>query len=943
MSPTRGGAKYYGLLLVLCVAAFAGITWVHWTSGRSLIWSPDGLALYYNFFVYEGEWLRGIAQSVLQGRFEVPLYSFNMGYGADVLATMGGCLNDPFNLVSAFCPPRYAEYVLEALIFVRFFLAAITFSWYSFERGRGRAVTLCGSLCYVLCGFVVFWGVLRHPNFLNFAILLPFILQGADRVMAGKAPYRLIGGFFLLFVFSLYFSYMMLVITVAYCLIAFFLGRSSHGIKDLGCMVGKFFGFILLAALLAGLVWVPLFLVLSSMGRVELERTIPLWESFRYYWEYGSALLGGNFSARGLTVGAVSVLGSAAFLAARKLLDPLVWRPWAVALFLCVAGTLVPFVGSAMNGFGYVTDRWFVVLGFCVANATALALPVIGKFKRRQWLAFGLLVAFLGCWAAAYAYDDKGAQSVVALVALGVALVLLIAFHRAAPRVLAVALSVAAIACVSATAITHNSSWGANYVDQFIVAKEARNVAQTVPFDRVDGGFDPAYRVDRGNVYGVRNQALAAGVKGIDFFSSFYNQKVDDARYELGVSSHWTNYIYNGVENRFALENLMGAKYYIVEEEKRDPVSGEKGSDADRAPYGYELAQDLGATRQKESFSLYESSLALPIAFTYKTAVSSSAFEKLGMVQRQEVLTRSCLLEDEALAVQAGVPTDISTTEQSYQVLKQEGLRFDEHGAEVSERGAKLVLEVEGIADAENYVVFDRLIFTPMSLEEQRLATGSAAVVDKETGRLATPWDELKWEAPSSTEISFKAGKSRRTLRISTSESSSYSGKVNWAVNMGYSEKARKKFVLRFTQPGYYSWDKLSVVSQPVKAIEENLKKLKEDNKASITFATNRMDVAVAPEDGADERYTFLSIPYSAGWSATMDGQPVDILKANTGFMAVAMDGAAHELVFTYCTPGLKAGAVCSLIGIVGLAALVAGRRARAKRRNKEEQAGYHD
>ncbi|MDE8703737.1 YfhO family protein, partial [Adlercreutzia equolifaciens] len=105
---------------------------------------------------------------------------------------------------------------------------------------------------------------------------------------------------------------------------------------------------------------------------------------------------------------------------------------------------------------------------------------------------------------------------------------------------------------------------------------------------------------------------------------------------------------------------------------------------------------------------------------------------------------------------------------------------------------------------------------------------------------------------------------------VATNTSSSYGGTVNWAVNMGYSDKARKKFLLRFSKPGFYSWDKLSIVSQPVGAIEENLKKLKENNKASISFSTNRMDVAVAPEEGADERYTFLSMPYSAGWSATM-------------------------------------------------------------------------
>ena len=39
-----------------------------------------------------------------------------------------------------------------------------------------------------------------------------------------------------------------------------------------------------------------------------------------------------------------------------------------------------------------------------------------------------------------------------------------------------------------------------------------------------------------------------------------------------------------------------------------------------------------------------------------------------------------------------------------------------------------------------------------------------------------------------------------------------------------------------------------------------------------------------------------------------MDGEPVEILKANVGFMAVEVDGEGHELRFSYVTPGLDLG-----------------------------------
>lgn len=52
-----------------------------------------------------------------------------------------------------------------------------------------------------------------------------------------------------------------------------------------------------------------------------------------------------------------------------------------------------------------------------------------------------------------------------------------------------------------------------------------------------------------------------------------------------------------------------------------------------------------------------------------------------------------------------------------------------------------------------------------------------------------------------------------------------------------------------------------------------------------------------------------------------MDGKPVEILKANVGFMAVEVDGESHELRFSYVTPGLESGLACTGVAVVLLVA----------------------
>ncbi len=59
----------------------------------------------------------------------------------------------------------------------------------------------------------------------------------------------------------------------------------------------------------------------------------------------------------------------------------------------------------------------------------------------------------------------------------------------------------------------------------------------------------------------------------------------------------------------------------------------------------------------------------------------------------------------------------------------------------------------------------------------------------------------------------------------------------------------------------------------------------------------------------------FFSVPYEDGWSATVNGESVDIEKVSIGFMAVRVNGGeVNEIVFTYETPGLKVGIVISAL-----------------------------
>jgi len=70
-----------------------------------------------------------------------------------------------------------------------------------------------------------------------------------------------------------------------------------------------------------------------------------------------------------------------------------------------------------------------------------------------------------------------------------------------------------------------------------------------------------------------------------------------------------------------------------------------------------------------------------------------------------------------------------------------------------------------------------------------------------------------------------------------------------------------------------------------------------------------------------------MSIPYSKGWSAKVDGKAVKILRGNIMFMAIPLEAGYHEIEFTYCTPGLRLGCLLSLFSLALLTVHIRRRR----------------
>lgn len=76
-----------------------------------------------------------------------------------------------------------------------------------------------------------------------------------------------------------------------------------------------------------------------------------------------------------------------------------------------------------------------------------------------------------------------------------------------------------------------------------------------------------------------------------------------------------------------------------------------------------------------------------------------------------------------------------------------------------------------------------------------------------------------------------------------------------------------------------------------------------------------------ATSDYDSEKLVVFSVPWCKGWSATVNGSPVEIDKINAGLCGIRVPEGICEISFEYETPGMKYGVIATIAGILLLAA----------------------
>lgn len=891
--------SYLTVYSFLCALTFFLCFFWFYKLHRSFMWNVDGLYTHYNFLGYMGEYLRTCLKNFSSGDWTIPAWDFSFGYGVDIVTTLYARFGDPLNYLSVFFDREHTELLHDFLAVLRIYLSGLCFSAYCFYHKRDHYSTLIGSLIYCFCG-VVFWAGVRHLYFMTPMMYFPLLVLGAEKIMKKEKPYLFAVMIFLSALSNFYFFYMMSILVVVFMLITYFTNGQKKTVKDFFCLLGQYALYYGIGLGLSMFLFLPVVVTYMTNARRGssyegslLLRKASYYIDFVIRWfsqgsEYGEAT---GYSVLAL----ICVIGL--FLIRKKYLDLKV-------KFVVLTGfLLIPFFGYALNGFGYVTNRWIFGYSFLVAYIAAVMVPnlqtVFSKKKNQRILCIICLILLGWCMLFDLLQKEIFLSAMALLIAISFAVCMLL--KENSKRYNRVLILVICIVTLWANGSARFSPFKGNYISEYITYGTAELQLQDTPASILPDNETDFYRVDEND--SRYNTSVAQGYNGLGFYTSLVNYRVDEFHRLLGINNLPTATVYNykGINKRAFLEAVLSAKYYVT-------IPGDTN-----IPYGFERVEQVNWDGRYE---LYQNKNFLPLGYTYDTYMTAEEFEQLPLEARQEALLQTAVIDGETdLAVKAEPVSTCVTPE--FEISFGEGVELQENSFVVTKAKAKVTFTFEGAEDSETYLQMTGLDVATYTAQEnyERTSVPGENVVKEET---------VKYQAQSTAgTLTLKTDGFEHQYKFRTSKDRYYSGEHDYFVNMGYSEDGRSSCSLTFSTPGVYSFDDLKIVCQPMEKLSEYTQQRKEDVMENTTVTGNLVEGTI---DLEENKILHLSVQDNDGWTLYVDGEKTDYMTGNIMGISVPLEAGSHTIRLEYHTPGMKLGAAITALTILFCMILYAGK-----------------
>ena len=874
--------SYVQFTMLFSVVAF--FSFLEFILNRKSFLVSDTISEYVTSLAYWGSYLRDVAGTFVRtGRLHFPQWDFSLGLGADIISTLNWYVaGDPLTLLSALVKPEGAVYLHHVLAVLRLYLSGLAFLFYCRSTERNEAYSVCGALVYVFSGYAMFLAY-RHTYFINPFIYLPLLYVGVEKILHGRSPVFFIITVFISCVSNFYFFYILTLLTAVYAFVRFFCVHTDSRLHHFACCFSVAVLAYIIGVLLASAVFLPNVFGFMKCGRSGSLPALPLFYNLKYYFKVIIASISPSYIFSYTYLGFAPVfLPLLVLCLIRKGNRDLKILGILYLVFLCL-----PVAGSAFNGFGYITNRWCFAVSFFAGLLAVRLLPELSRLSKHECMyVIGIPLAlcmavFAGCFVPGETAADIRQSVLLSYLVLfaTLAVVFCLNAYRKKISTSAVRCIFLAVICISVCVNTYErfSPRYMNYVSEFF----DRGWANPTAFGSADALakeiHDETFWRYEYPEKRLPNNSMLFGKNGTSFYFSEVNRHIIDFFELYGLYKGDEQHL-RGFDSRTALQAVSCAKYYIKETESRN------------LPHGF--VKVGGGTYNGKKYDLYENENALPVGFLYRNCISEEDFFRLDMVEREAELLNAAVVHD---CVVEGIAFEKPSAAEA--VIRNEfSLSFDEE-IEASEHSFSV-----GKKDSSVYISF----------------------VPHEDAAVYLVLEDVYFENDDKPRISVYAGnESIGTLQIK--ENFSEYGH-QFVVNLGALDADGVCTVqIAFHEKGSYSIGNMYISSLPYTKTDSLVQYLHETVMEGVSVSEDCISGSIyADSDG----FLFLSVPFSDGWKAFVDGVSVPLYRTQIMYSGLFVPHGKHTVTLRYSNPFIKAGAVLSLIGFVLLIlVLILGRR----------------
>lgn len=873
-------------------------------------------------------------------------WSWQMGLGSDTFQVYSYyTIGDVFSYLALLFPAAKITLAYQVINIIRMYCVGLAFVYFAQHFKFRNSVILMGATTYLVNSFLLY-ACIAQPFFTTPFIIFPLIVVQIERILQEGSPWPLAGAFTWMLVSNYYLAYVLGIGSFLYLVLR--VGTHYRRTLNYGKALLKLAFATITSVLLSAVLLVPEIIAVTNSTRTGSLfanglKTYPLY----YYLFLPKSLINGGqwyfmfWSALGIvSIGFIALV----YIYSRPRKYPLL----TISLGLALIMLLIPAVGAFFNGMMSASNRWTLLIYLPLAMAVCILAENIPTLDQKtmavlSWATGIYLIVLI----ATFFFDNENDIFMPVIFLIGSLMVIwLIHLNKLAHPyrwLLAITMLNAGVNAIYA-AFPYNGDFSSSMLSrgeyQAITSNRYGNLDQ----DLKNNSFYRVSTISQNKIIDGPNldNDLTSGLHNIDSYYSLQNKYLGQFNTSLQNNQYQANIPIRQVDDRTIMNNFFGVKYLFVQS---------NGDNATKIPAGYFLDKatdpvinyDEGQPsnpQSKDEFvptqtMRYKTNYAFPLLYWQDNYISKKDYQSLSPTEKERVLATGVLVDKQAKLrgmKAAKLKTHVYPLKSelvSNRLNKVNPAKLTYTDSEETYQlqlpelqSKKMQQKLKG---SELHIEFSKIKYTPFSMKEQ-IAYEQAHL--KET--VLNPGNVINqrythyryWRyhvLNGSPDISFKlnVGSKFGTATIEQTRQSTLSlfkHVTNSTLNIGYYDgKLPTSLTFQPSKLGTYELKYRVVAEKLDNNYYREVKTLQRHRLENVKFKRNQVQGTIKTTHPG---VLTSSIPYSTGWSVKVNGKKATTLRTNQAFLGVYLPAGTHHVTFSYELPGIKLGALLSLIGL---------------------------